>query len=290
MQETFLYQLDEVPPIHKNLIYGLQWVMIKIPSIVIFSTLCSVALGLDPAARISFSQRLLIVTGLMTLLQSLKGHRYPVVEGPSSALLLSFLVLAPYGLPAIEGGLIIGGLLLMAVGKFKWFKWLAPFFNSNVIGVILMLVAMTLLPFTAALLIGIVVTTLIGIPMGVTHIPENAAFFALPDFSNLAVGALDIRGALKMGIWTVVFTFTFVELFDVDADLLDNAAKRSPSLKPGKISQAKMRLALQGMTQDDKDTFLLRLLNDEPRLSLALHRHLGPRRHINSADADRAFL
>jgi xanthine/uracil permease len=154
-QETFLYQLNEIPPIHKNLIYGLQWVMIKIPSIVIFSTLCSVALGLDPAARISFSQRLLIVTGLMTLLQSLKGHRYPVVEGPSTALLLSFLVLAPYGLPAIEGGLIFGGLLLMAVGKFKWFKWFAPFFNSNVIGVILMLVAMTLLPFTTSLLIGV---------------------------------------------------------------------------------------------------------------------------------------
>jgi uracil permease len=154
-QDTFLFQLNESPPIHKNLIYGLQWVMIAIPNVVVFSTICSTVLGLDPAGQISFSQRLLIATGLMTLLQSLKGHRYPVLEGPSSALLLSFIVLAPNGLSAIEGGLIVGGLLLIAVGKFKWFKWLSPFFNPNVVGVILMLVAVTLLPFISPLLIGI---------------------------------------------------------------------------------------------------------------------------------------
>jgi len=67
----------------------------------------------------------------------------------------------------------------------------------------------------------------------------------------------------------------FVELFDVDADLLDNAAQRSPALKPARLSQAKMRLALQGMIAEDKDAFLLRLLADEPRLSLALHQHMG---------------
>ena len=67
----------------------------------------------------------------------------------------------------------------------------------------------------------------------------------------------------------------FVELFDVDADLLDNATKRSQVLKPAHISQAKMRLAVQGMTAENKDAFLLRLLADEPRLSLALHQHLG---------------
>lgn len=74
-----------------------------------------------------------------------------------------------------------------------------------------------------SLLIGIVLTTLIGIPMGVTIIPEHFAFFSLPDFRNLAVGELDIRGALHMGIWTVVFTFTFVELFDTFGTLVGTA-------------------------------------------------------------------
>ena len=76
-----------------------------------------------------------------------------------------------------------------------------------------------------SLLIGIVVSTIIGIPMGVTVIPENFTFFSLPDFSNLAVGALDIKGAINMGIWTVIFTFTFVELFDTFGTLVGTASK-----------------------------------------------------------------
>ena len=154
-QETFIFQLDEKPPFFRNLIYGLQWVTIAIPSVVIFSTLCSTALGLNPAAQVSFSQRLLIVMGLATILQSLKGHRYPISEGPSSALLLSFIILAPQGLPVIEGGLIFGGLFLMAAGRFKWFRWFSSLFTSNVVGVVLILVSFNLLPFVYSMLIGI---------------------------------------------------------------------------------------------------------------------------------------
>lgn len=154
-EETFLFQLNEKPPIHKNLIYGFQWVMIAIPNVVVFSTLCGTALGLDFPAQISFSQRLLIATGLMTLFQSLKGHRLPLLEGPSSALLLSFIVLAPYGLSGIEGGMIFGGLFLISVDRFKLFKWFSPFFSPNVVGVILILVALTLLSFVYPLLIGV---------------------------------------------------------------------------------------------------------------------------------------
>jgi len=158
-EQPFQFQLNEVPPFFKNLAYGLQWVMIAIPNVVVFSTLCGVALRFDPAAQISFSQRLLIATGLMTILQSLKGHRYPILEGPSSAVLLSFIVLAPYGLSTIEGGLIFGGLSLIAVWKFKWFKWLSPFFTPNIVGIILMLVALTLLTFVYPLMIGISTTS-----------------------------------------------------------------------------------------------------------------------------------
>jgi xanthine/uracil permease len=155
-QETFLYQLNEKPPLHKNLIYGLQWALTSIPSVAFFSTLCGTALGLDPAAQISFSQRLLITAGLMTMLQSLIGHRYPVLEGPSSAILVTFLVLAPHGgLPVIEGGMIAGGFLLILIGVFKWLRWLSSLFTPHVVGVILILVALTLLSFISPLLIGI---------------------------------------------------------------------------------------------------------------------------------------
>lgn len=153
-QRAFIFQLNETPPIHKSLIYGLQWVMIAIPNVIVFSALGSAALQLDPVAQVSFSQRLLLATGLMTLLQSLKGHRFPILEGPSSAVALSFIVLAPEGLSSIQGGMMIGGLLLIAIGAFRWFRWLSTFLTPDVTGVILILVAVTLLPFVVPMLIG----------------------------------------------------------------------------------------------------------------------------------------
>jgi len=85
--------------------------------------------------------------------------------------------------------------------------------------------ALMALRVKGSLLIGIIVTTIIGIPMGVTKIADGFSPISLPDFSNLAVFELDIKGALSMGIWTVVFTFTFVELFDTFGTLVGTANK-----------------------------------------------------------------
>ena len=85
-----------------------------------------------------------------------------------------------------------------------------------------------------SLLIGIVVATIIGIPMGVTRIGDGFTPFSLPDLSNLYVGALDIKGALSMGILTVIFTFTFVELFDTFGTLVGTASKAGLIDKDGK--------------------------------------------------------
>jgi AGZA family xanthine/uracil permease-like MFS transporter len=117
------------------------------------------------------------------------------------------------------------------IATLKFFEWnigMGSFKNPSmalcIIGLGITAVLMAL-RVKGSLLIGIVVATLIGIPMKVTQIGEGFTPFALPDFSNLAVGALDIKGALSMGIWTVVFTFTFVELFDTFGTLVGTAGK-----------------------------------------------------------------
>jgi xanthine/uracil permease len=70
-EHSFHYNLNEAPPFFKNLAYGLQWIIVTLPSIIVFSALGSAALHLDPAGHVSFSQRLLLMAGLMTVLQSL---------------------------------------------------------------------------------------------------------------------------------------------------------------------------------------------------------------------------
>lgn len=139
------------------------------------------------------------------------------------------------------------------IATLKFFEWnigMGSFKNPSmalcIIGLGITAVLMAL-RVKGSLLIGIVVTTLIGIPMKVTQIGKGFTPFALPDFSNLAVGALDIKGALSMGIWTVVFTFTFVELFDTFGTLVGTAGKAGLIDKDGnspKIGKAMLVDAL----------------------------------------------
>jgi len=128
--------------------------------------------------------------------------------------------------PTVETITKTGGLATLQF--FEWSIMMGSLHNKSMLLCIIGLGITAILmarKIKGSLLIGIVATTIIGIPMGVTIIPEGAKFFSLPDFSNLAVFELDIKGALSMGIWTVVFTFTFVELFDTFGTLVGTANK-----------------------------------------------------------------
>lgn len=65
-----------------------------------------------------------------------------------------------------------------------------------------------------AIFIGIIVTTLIGIPMGVTHIPESLSFSAEGMFDT--VFKLDFSGLLDHGVMaliTAIISFAIVDCF-----------------------------------------------------------------------------
>ena len=149
-----IYGLDDIPPWRRCLIYGIQWALIMIPSLTIFSTISSEYLGLHGGEEVLFFQRLLVTVGAVMILQTLWGHRYPLLDGPASALLLSFIILAPYGISTIQGGMMAGALLLVLLSVFGLVRYLEPFFTDNVIGVILILVALTLIPYLAPMVIG----------------------------------------------------------------------------------------------------------------------------------------
>lgn len=84
-----------------------------------------------------------------------------------------------------------------------------------------------------SMLIGILVTTIIGIFMGVVKVPSGFSPVAIPDFSQNAFFALDIMGAIHMGLLTIIFTFTFVELFDTMGTLVGTATKAGLMDKKG---------------------------------------------------------
>ena len=69
----------------------------------------------------------------------------------------------------------------------------------------------------AAMIIGITVVTLLAMIMGTAERPS--AVFASPDWKSTFL-ALDIRGALSLGLLDVVFVFLFVDMFDTIGSLV----------------------------------------------------------------------
>ncbi len=149
-----IFGVDQKPPWARTLAYGVQWMIIFLPILMIFSAISAEYLGMDGAGRILLFQRILLTTGGVMIFQTLWGHGYPLLDGPSSALLLTLLVLAPGGLPAIQGGLIVGGILVALVGALRLVRRLQALFTDNVIGVTIILIALTLLPYLTPLVIG----------------------------------------------------------------------------------------------------------------------------------------
>jgi adenine/guanine/hypoxanthine permease len=90
---------------------------------------------------------------------------------------------------------------------------------------LLIIAALMVVRVKGALLIGIVATTLIGIPMGVTNLSSLTTGHWIPDFTNLAVGQLDLKAALHIGLFDIIFIFTFVELFDTFGTLVGTATR-----------------------------------------------------------------
>ncbi len=86
-----------------------------------------------------------------------------------------------------------------------------------------------------AMLLGIVISTLVGIAMGIVKVPAGFVPVAIPNFSNNAFFALDIPGAIGMGLTTIIFTFTFVELFDTMGTLVGTTSKAGIMKKDGTI-------------------------------------------------------
>lgn len=86
------------------------------------------------------------------------------------------------------------------------------------------------------LLIGIIVTALIGIPMGITHFNGVAS---LPPSIEPIFFKFDFTQVFSFDMLVVVFTFLFVDIFDTLGTLVGVSSKAGMLDKDGKIPNAK---------------------------------------------------
>jgi AGZA family xanthine/uracil permease-like MFS transporter len=102
----------------------------------------------------------------------------------------------------------------LVVANAATFVGLGTFSNHETqlacVGLAIMLILMAR-KIHGSILIGIAATTLLGILRGMQRWPT--AFFSLPHPSSTWL-QLDLRGALHLGLFEIIFVFLFVDLFD----------------------------------------------------------------------------
>lgn len=86
-----------------------------------------------------------------------------------------------------------------------------------------------------ALLIGILVTTIIGIPMGVTQLPEVGGIVSLPPSLKHVAFQFEWEHIFTLDMLVVVFTFLFVDIFDTIGTLTGVASKAGMLDEEGKL-------------------------------------------------------
>ncbi|BBB92318.1 MAG TPA: NCS2 family permease [Methylomusa anaerophila] len=195
------------------------------------------------------------ISGLIFIILTVTQIRQLLVEGiPSSlkhaitvgiGLFITIIGLKLSGIMAIRLSLIPPTLekIIAAKGNgtplpFETIIEMGNLFHSEVLLAVFGLILIGILmarQIKGSILIGILTTTVIGIITGVVNVPQGFSPVKIPDFSNNAFLALDIMGAINMGLLTIIFTFTFVELFDTMGTLVGTATKAGLVDKSGKF-------------------------------------------------------
>jgi AGZA family xanthine/uracil permease-like MFS transporter len=110
----------------------------------------------------------------------------------------------------------------------------------SLFGIILM-GGLLALKVKGALLIGIFAATIVGIPLGVTMLPEGSIISLPPSLAPIAF-QFDFSQVFTIDMLIILFTFLFVDMFDTVGTLIGVASKADMIDKDGKLPKVKQAL------------------------------------------------
>ncbi len=147
------YGLEDRPSLKENLVYGMQWLAVTIPSVIILGKILGSMQG-SLNAELLYMQKLFAVMAVSLLFQIWLGHRLPLVIGPATVLLIGILASKGSSPEAIYFTILICGIVLTGLAAGGLFAYLMKLFTPRVVAVILLLVAFTMMPTILNLISG----------------------------------------------------------------------------------------------------------------------------------------
>ena len=177
-----------------------------------------------------------LLSGILFLILTLTNIREQIVNGIPDC--LKYGTAAGIGLFIAFVGFRNAGIIVANPSTFVALgKTSDPQVILAAVGVVLIAILMAR-RVGSAILLGIVIITLVGIPLGVSHWPAH--LFSWPHPSG-TLFKLDLRSAFKLGLGELVFVFFFVDLFD-NVGTLVGVCEQGGFLRDGKLPRASRAL------------------------------------------------
>ena len=180
------------------------------------------------------------VEGIIFIVLSIFGIREKIINAIPSGmkkavavgigLFIALIGLANAGIVASDTGTIIG---------FVNFNMSSKTAIVAMLGLVITIV-LYLLKVPGAILLAIIATTIIGIPFGVTTIPEDWKPFSLPVAPLFC--KFEWASVLSVKFFVIMFTFLFTDLFDTIGTLMGVTQQANLVDKDGNIPNAKAAL------------------------------------------------
>ena len=151
---------------------------------------------------------------------------------------LRFAISAGIGFFIAFIGLKNAGIIVASEATFVTLGAFTPVATLAVIGIILSAVLMVL-RVRGALFYSIILCTLIGIPMGVTEIPEGFVPVSLPKSIAPAFLQFDFAALLNLDMALTIFALVFMDIFNTVGTLIGAAAKTEMMDSEGNVRHIK---------------------------------------------------
>lgn len=187
-----------------------------------------------------FALTAVLVEGILFIILSLVGIREAIIKSiPAS---LRKAVAVGIGLFIALIGLSNAGVTSSSLGTIIGFVTLNTSNPAALVAILGLIVTIVLyvLNVPGSILIGIAVTTVIGIPFGVTTVPSGFSPVSLPSAPYFL--QFEWTDVLSLKFFIVFFTFLFTDMFDTIGTLMGVSEQAGLTDKNGNIPNAKEAL------------------------------------------------
>jgi len=207
------YGVDERPPMVESALLGLQHYLTMVGANIAVPLALATAMGMPAEYQPLYIGTFFVVSGVGTLLQTVVGNRYPIVQGATFSMLAPALAIIGFvgtgnweqAILALQGAIIVGGLVEIVFGYLGVMGWLKRYLSPVVIAPTIALIGLSLFsaPQVAAAqqawwLLGLTVLLIVGFSQYVDD--AHRVFRLYPVLLGIAVAWVLATGLSVVGV------------------------------------------------------------------------------------------